>query len=350
MEARLARYGADGRRLGPALRLDLRPGRNLVPWPAPPAGLAFFRLETERARYVFAALSDAGPAPRLAALGKVAAANLHAFILSKPGFQSFSYRPRKEADTALVRLAAAGDTGIPYLGIIRARLIGIDSANHSLKYAYNQPGCDGATPTSAESQSSLPFWTQNGKWFFPAGNCLGIALTRDGGGSGDFGLWKSGGLEALPAGLLPVACDPEKDSLVTSVPNLFFLGEGGGWDIDLRSDSLTIRIRRRACLGNQLIADPAALDGQNGHPLLAENTCTEVALKNARNETGTYAYATAPDSLRVAFAYGDKTCTSVGAPLTLDTTAPKSCPESQPPALLADTTWQACVRATGFAQ
>lgn len=344
MEARLTRYATDGRRLGPALSLSLHAGDNRIPPAASATGLAFFRLETEHARYVFAAAP--GPSPRLAALGKVATANLHAFTISKAGFQTFVYRPRKDADTALIRLAADGDTGLPYAGLIRARLLGIDSANHTLHYAYAQPGCNGSSPVSTEAQSTLPFWIQGGKWYFPAGNCYGVALTKD--GDGIYGQWKSQGLEPLPAGLFPVTCDPIKDSLVTSVPNLFFLNEGGGWDIDLRSDSLTIRIRRRACLGNQLIGDPTALDGQNGHLALVANTCQDVVLKNARNESATYAYATTTDSLRVDFTYADKTCQSSGVPLILDTTAPKVCPENTAGTLLADTTWQACVRATGF--
>lgn len=350
MEARLTRYAMDGRRLGPALNLSLHAGGNRIPHTAPTAGLACFRLETKHARYVFTAAAGpaAGPSPRLAALGKVATANLHAFTISKAGFQAFVYRPRKDADTALVRLSAEGDTGIPYAGLIRARLLGIDSANHTLHYAYAQPGCNGSAPVSTEAQSTLPFWMQGGKWYFPAGNCYGVALTRD--GDGIYGQWKSQGLEPLPAGLFPVTCDPDKDSLVTSVPNLFFLNEGGGWDIDLHSDSLTIRIRRRACLGNQLIGDPKALDGQNGHLALVANTCQEVVVKNARNEAATYSYSTASDSLRVGFAYADKTCQSTGVPLILDTTAPKTCPETAAGTLLADTTWQACVRATGFSQ
>lgn len=348
MDARLTRYAADGRRLGPALSLSLHAGRNPVAWPTPSAGLSFFRLETEHARYAFAALAGGRKSARITVLGKIATANLHAFTIAKTGFQTAVFRPRKDVDTALIRLAADGDTGLPYAGLIRARLLGIDSANHLLRYAYAQPGCSGSSPVSSEAQSSLPFWVQGGKWYFPAGNCYGVALTKD--GDGLFGTWKSQSLEPLPAGLFPTACDPAKDSLVTSVPNLFFLNEGGGWDIDLGSDSLTIRIRRRACLGNQLIGDPTVLNGQNGNLTLVKNTCKEVALKNSRDETATYAYPASTDSLRVSFTYGDKTCGSAGVPLILDTTAPKACPETQAGVLLADTTWQACVRSSGFGQ
>ena len=45
-----------------------------------------------------------------------------------------------------------------------------------------------------------------------------------------------------------------------------------------------------------------------------------------------------------------KTCATAGVPLTFETTAPKTCPETAAPALIADTTWQACVRASGFAR
>lgn len=345
---RLLRFAMNGRRIGPALSLSLRAGSNPVSWREPFAGLAFFRLETEHARYAFPALGDAGHPARISVLGKIATANLHAFTIVKPGYQAALFRPRKDLDTAVIRMAVDGDTGLPYAGLIRARLLDIDSANHLLHYAYAEPGCNGSAPVSQEAQSSLPIWIQGGKWYIPAGNCFGVALAKD--GSGLYGQWKSQGLVPLPSGLFPVTCEPDKDSLVTSVPNLFFLNEGGGWDIDLKSDSLTIRIRRRACLGNQLIGDPTALDGQNGHLALIKNTCQEVVLKNARNETAAYSYPASADSLQVSFAFGDKTCVSAGVPLILDTTAPKACPEAQSGVVLADTTWQACVRTSGFGQ
>lgn len=348
MRARLSMYAVSGRRLGPGLALGLRPGRTLLPWPKGISGLAFFRLDTESGSARFGAVNEPGPSPRLAALAKAAAANLHAFAISKSGYQGFVYRPRKENDTASIRLAADGDTGIPYVGIIRARLAGIDSAGHSLQYAYTQETCDGATPVSREQTATLPFWIREGRWYFPAGNCYGVALGKS--GDGIFGLWKSLGLVPLPPGLFPVACDPSKDSLVTSVPNLFFLDEGGGWDIDLGSDSLTIRIRRRACPGNQLIVDPAALDGQDGRPELLSNTCTEVKLRNSRDETATYSYPVASDSLKAVYTYGGATCATAAVPLVLDAGVPKSCPEAQAAALMADTAWQACVKASGFVQ
>jgi len=71
-------------------------------------------------------------------------------------------------------------------------------------------------------------------------------------------------------------------------------------------------------------------------------------LGNAGSESATYAYATTADSLSVGFTYAGKTCQSTGVPLILDTTAPKGCPENTAGTLLADTTWQACARATGF--
>jgi len=347
-QVRLQRFATNGRRIGPALFLSLHAGPNPVPWRGPSAGLAFFRLETEHERYAFPVLSDPGNPARISVLGKIATANLHAFTITKSGYQAALFRPRKDLDTAIIRMAAEGDTGLPYAGLIRARLLDIDSANHLLHYAYAEPGCNGSAPVSQEAQSSLPIWIKGGKWYIPAGNCYGVALAKD--GDGLYGQWKSQGLVPLPSGLFPMTCDPSKDSLVTSVPNLFFLNEGGGWDIDLKSDSLTIRIRRRACLGNQLIGDPTTLDGQNGHLMLVKNTCQEVVLKNSRNEAATYSYPASADSLQVSFAYGDKTCVSAGVPLILDTTAPKVCPETQSGVVLADTTWQACVRTSGFGQ
>ena len=346
--ARLARFDASGRRLEAPREIGLRAGANRIPWPRGGAGLVFTRLEYAGVRYAFPGIADAPAGARLAALGKAAAANLHAFTLSKSGYQPSTFRPRKDVDTAVVRLALLADTGIRYTGIIRAKLDSIDTAGHLVKYTYAQYACDGARSVASPQQASLPFWMRDGKWYFPAGNCFGIALAKA--GEGVYGRWRSTGLEPMPAGLFPASCDPAKDSVNTSVLNLFFLDEGGGWEIDLRPDSLVIRVMRKLCPGDQLAPDPAAFDGKDGHPLLTANGCREVAFRNSRDESGTYAFPESSDSLKAIFTYGDKTCATAGVPLTFETTAPKTCPETAAPALIADTTWQACVRASGFAR
>jgi len=282
-----------------------------------------------------------------AALGKVATANLHAVTIEKSGYRTVTYRPRTDHDTGVViRLTADADSGIQYAGVIRAQVDAIDTANHVVNYTYNETRCSGSTQNTVELLSSLPFWVRDGKWYFPAGNCQGVALAKE--SQGFFGTWKTIGVREYPAGLLPVKCDPVKDSLVTSVVNLFFLNEGGGWDIDLRADSMTIRIRRELCPGNQVVFDPAFYDGKEGRPLLAKNTCREVEFRNPSDEPGTYSFAREADSLRGAFTFKDKICPTPGVSLNIDSNGPKQCPEAAPVPLFQDTTFQRCVFNTGF--
>lgn len=345
---RVSRFDASGRRLEAPREAELRVGANRIEWPRGKAGLVFTRLEYAGIRYDFTGVADGTSGARIAALGKAATANLHAFTVMKAGYQAFTFRPSKDVDTAVVRLALLADTGIRYTGIIRAKLDSIDTAGHLLKYTYPQYACDGDQSVVSQQKASLPFWMRDGKWYFPAGNCFGVALTKSGGGFQ--GTWKSTGLERLPEGLFPAACDPVQDSVNTSVVNLFFLNEGGGWEIDLGSDSLVIRVMRRLCPGNQLVFNPAAFDGKDGHPLITANGCREVAFRNSKDEIGSYTFPESSDSLKALFTYGDKVCATAGVPLTFETTAPKACPETAASALIADTIWQACVRGTNFAQ
>jgi hypothetical protein len=358
--ARVARFDARGRALGAELFVRLKPGSNGVEFGDAPQGLIFFRVAIPGHTYTGKALALSGsspsrsgdggtgsPAPRVAALGKVAAANLHAVIISKSGYRSVTYRPKTDHDTGVViRLAAETDQGIAYAGIIRAKLISLDTAKHTVYYTYTETGCKGDTGVTAERNSTLPFYTMNNKWYFPAGNCKGVALGKE--GDGPYGAWKTLGLQDYPPGLVPVACDPAKDSVVTSVVNLFFLNEGGGWDIDLSQDSLILKIRRELCPGNQAVLDPAYYDGKNGRPLLTRNTCREVEFRNPSDEPGTYSFVTQSDSLRGVFTYKDKSCPTPAVSLTISTNTPKKCPETQPTALASDTTFQKCVAGSGF--
>jgi hypothetical protein len=295
----------------------------------------------------FASASTSATATRITALAKAATANLHALVITKSGYRPYTYRPRTDRDTGVVvRLAAEGDSGIQYAGIIRAKVVAIDTAAHAINYSYSETKCSGSSQTTVEQKSSLPFWIRDGKWYFPAGNCQGVALGKP--TAGFFGSWKTLGVETYPAGLLPVTCDPGKDSVVTGVLNLFFINEGGGWDIDLREDSMTIKIRRELCPGNQAVYNVAYYDGLEGRPLLTKNTCREVEFRNPSNEPGTYSFVTQSDSLRGVFTYKDKTCPTPGVSLSIDTHSPKTCPETQPTSLAADTTFQRCVINTGF--
>lgn len=370
--ARVARFDAQGRALGPDLVLRLRPGANTLAWPETRAGLHFFRITLPGTAFTGKLLALSGEstlgsvngsangsstasnpgstgarASGWAALGKVATANLHAVTIAKTGFRTATYRPRTEHDTGVViRLAAESDSGIPYAGVIRAKVDAIDTANHVVNYTYNETRCSGSTQSTVVLHSSLPFWVRDGKWYFPAGNCQGVALAKE--TEGIFGAWKTVGVLAYPTGLLPVQCDPVKDSLVTSVVNLFFINEGGGWDIDLRPDSLTIRIRRELCPGNQAVFDPTYYDGKEGRPLLAKNTCRQVEFRNPSDEAGTYAFSRESDSLRGAFTYKDKSCPTPSVSLTLDSNGPKNCPEPVQVPLAQDTAFQHCVFNTGF--
>ena len=370
--ARVARFDARGRSLGPEAILRLRPGANALAWPETRAGLNFFRVSvpgrsltgkvmalaggtdgasTAAAPGLFEA-QGARKAPGsgwagLAALGKVATANLHAVTIAKPGYRTVTYRPKTDHDTGVViRLQAESDSGIQYAGVIRAKVDAIDTANHVVNYTYHETRCTGSEQNTVELHSSLPFWIRDGKWYFPAGNCQGVALAKE--SEGFFGAWKTVGVMEYPAGLLPVKCDPVKDSLVTGIVNLFFINEGGGWDIDLRADSMTIRIRRELCPGNQAVFDPAFYDGKEGRPLLAKNTCREVEFRNPSDEPGTYAFARESDSLRGVFAFKDKSCPIPGVSLNIDSNGPKKCPEPVQVPLSQDTTFQRCVFNTGF--
>lgn len=368
--ARVERFDARGRASGPVIALDLRPGSNTLDFPeahaglsngkGAPQGLFFFRVTipgqsftgkalamSDRAEGAAASAANAAPAPRLAALGKVATSNLHAVVLGKTGFSGVTYRPRTDHDTGvIIRLALSGDSGIQYAGIIRGKVDSLDTAKHTINYTYQETRCSGSAMSTVEQHSSLPFYTKANQWYFPAGNCQGVALGKD--GDGIYGQWKTLGVRDLPAGLFPNACDPVKDSVVTGVLNLFFINEGGGWDIDLRADSLTIKIRRELCPGNQAVSDPGYYDGKDGRPLLAKNTCREVEFRNPSDEPGIYSFVTADDSLRGVFTYKDKTCPTPGVPLSLDAGAPKACPEAKATSLAADTTFQRCVHNTGF--
>ena len=365
--ARVARFDARGRALGPDMVVRLRPGMNALAWPETRAGLNFFRVSLPGMAFTGKLLalsggkvdgSSQGPwsgpktsgaagAMGWAALGKVATANLHAVTIAKTGFRTVTYRPKTEHDTGVViRLSAESDSGIPYAGVIRAKVDAIDTVNHVINYTYNETRCSGSAQNTVELHSSLPFWVRDGKWYFPAGNCQGVALAKE--SEGIFGAWKTVGVLGYPAGLLPVQCDPVKDSLVTSVVNLFFINEGGGWDIDLRPDSLTIRIRRELCPGNQAVFDPTYYDGHEGRPLLAKNTCRQVEFRNPSDEPGTYSFSRESDSLRGAFTYKDKTCPTPGVSLTIDSNGPKNCPEPIQVPLAQDTAFQHCVFNTGF--
>ncbi|MDB5104257.1 MAG: hypothetical protein JWP91_1946 [Fibrobacteres bacterium] len=359
--ARIARFDSRGRSMGPVLEMDLRPGANGLDLPGRREGLFFFQVTVPGHSFSGKALSLAGSSasgagaggagtdatPRVAALGKVATANLHALILSKNGYRSILYRPKTDRDTGVVvRMAATSDTGVQYAGIIRAKVVSIDSANHALNYAYTETRCSGSSQVSLEQNASLPFWIKDGKWYFPAGNCQGVVLGKT--GTGIYGAWKTLGVEGYPPGLFPIGCDPIKDSVITGVLNLFFLSQSGGWDIDLRQDSMTIAIHRELCPGNQAIYDIAYYDGLEGRPLLVKNTCREVEFRNAADEPGIYSFANGADSLGGKFTYKDKTCPMPGIPTSVETTAPKTCPETQSAPLAADTTFQRCVRNTGF--
>ena len=359
--ARLGRFDQGGRMLGAWRALKLSAGGNRVDGlEAAGAGISFFVLETAGTRMAVPAVALPGigfggaawePAggAKLAALGKSATANLHAMVISKTGFQTVTYRPRGETETGVqIRLSVTSDTAIRYTGIIRAKLTGYDTASHTLGYAYNENKCTGSTASASEQAASLPFWIRDGKWFFPAGNCQAVVLTKP--GVGIYGQWKTLGIETMPAGLFPIACDPAKDSLVTAVVNLFFLSEGGGWDIDLRPDSMTIKLNRMVCPGNQLVQNPAAFDGQAGRPLITGNTCRQADFRNAKDEAARYAFPVAADSMRAVYTYASTTCTSPGVSLTLETTAPKTCPETPPTSLMSDTAWQNCVKGSGFVQ
>jgi hypothetical protein len=357
--ARVARFDARGRAFGPEMVVRLRPGANALAWPEARAGLNFFRVALPGTAFTGKVLAlTGGPAIGLAepagarasgwaALGKVAAANLHAVTIAKSGFRTVTYRPRTDHDTGVViRLSAESDSGIPYAGVIRAKVDAIDTANHVVNYTYNETRCAGSAQNTVELHSSLPFWIRDGNWFFPAGNCQGVALAKE--SEGFFGSWKTVGVREYPAGLLPVTCDPIKDSLVMGVVNLFFINEGGGWDIDLRADSLTIRIRRELCPGNQAVFDPLYYDGKEGRPLLAGNTCREVEFRNPSDEPGTYSFSRESDSLRGVFAFKDKSCPTPGVSLNIDSNGPKKCPEPVQVPLAQDTAFQHCVFNTGF--
>lgn len=360
--ARLARFDQGGRRMGDWRKLNLEAGANRVEGLEPVgAGISFFVLETADMRVAVPAVALPGigfgnhgaawePArgSRPTALGKAATANLHAIVISKSGFQTVTYRPQGESETVQIRMSVTGDSAIRYTGIIRAKVTGFDTASHTLGYAYNENKCTGPTPSSSEQTASLPLWIKDGKWYFPAGNCQAVVLAKP--GVGIYGQWKTVGVENMPAGLFPIACDPVKDSLVTAVVNLFFLSEGGGWDIDLLPDSITVRINRMVCPGNQLVQNPSAFDGQAGRPLLTGNSCRQVDFRNAKDEAARYAFTLASDSLRAVYTYGAKTCTSNGVSLSLETTAPKTCPETAPTSVMADTVWQGCVKGSGFVQ
>ncbi|MDQ3003203.1 MAG: hypothetical protein M3Y08_18320, partial [Fibrobacterota bacterium] len=285
--------------------------------------------------------------PRMAALGKVATANLYPVVISKSGYQSFTYRPRTERDTGIViRLPADGDSGFRYAGIIRAKVSAIDTGKRSLTYTYIDKGCNGPTLMSVEKISTLPFYIKDGKWYFAAGNCKGVVLAKE--SPGFYGLWKTEGVRNLPPGLFPVTCDPSKDSVATGILNLFFIPEGGGWDIDLREDSMTITLNRVLCPGNQAIYKIEYYDGLEGRPRLAKNTCREVEFRNAAAEPGIYSFQTQTDSLRGVFTYKDKTCPTPAVSLLYDSNGLKLCPETQPTAMTADSTFQKCTRESGF--
>jgi hypothetical protein len=381
--ARVERFDAAGRALGRPIAVVLQPGSNALDLPegregisamrgaaeagsargGAPQGLLFFRVTVSGQSFAGKALTwsdrvDGASAPAtggsqaprvaaLAALGKVAASNLHAVILGKAGFYSVTYRPKTDHDTGVViRLAVEGDSGIQYAGVIRGKVDSLDTAKHIINYTYKETRCNGSVMSTVEQHATLPFYTRENRWYFPAGNCQGVALGKD--GDGIYGQWKTLGVRDLPAGLFPTACDPVKDSVVTGVLNLFFINEGGGWDIDLRADSLTIKIRRELCPGNQAVFDVNYYDGKEGRPLLAKNTCREVEFRNPSNEPGIYSFVTGSDSLRGVFTYKDKTCPTPGVSLAIDTNAPKACPEVKAMSLASDTTFQRCVHNTGF--
>jgi hypothetical protein len=358
--ARFAGFDARGKSLGPERVVDLKAGNNRIEMPFSAGGkegLIFFRLTAPGVAFTGKALSLAsgageasrGPAesPRMGALGKVAAANLYPVIISKSGYQSITYRPRTERDTGIVvRMPAIGDSGFRYAGIIRAKVTAIDTAKRSLTYTYMDKGCNGSTLMSVEKSSTLPLYIKDGNWYFAAGNCKGVVLTKE--GPGFYGLWKTVGVRNLPPGLFPVTCEPSRDSVVTGILNLFFIPEGGGWDIDLREDSMTITLNRVLCPGNQAIYKIEYYDGLEGRPLLARNTCREVEFRNAAAEPGIYSFVTQADSLRGVFTYKDKTCPTPAVSLLYDSNGPKLCPETQPTAMTADTTFQRCTRESGF--
>jgi hypothetical protein len=360
--AGIAFFDSRGRRVGAAFGKELSAGNTAVALPARQEGLLFFRVGFQGAELAGKAVILSGPrvgpsgvtyagpqaeAAKVAALGKMAAANLNPLVISKQGYQDYSYRPRSDFDTGVViRMTAAEDPGLGYVRLLKAAVTEIDSVNHVLRYSYAENGCSGDHPVTGTRNSSLPFWIAGGKWYFPAGNCQGVALQKT--GNGVYGTWKTLGVENLPAGMLAKACDPGKDSLNTATVNLFFLGEGGGWDIDLRQDSMIIGLNRVACPGSQVVNDIPYFDGTAGRPLLIRNTCKEVKLKNVSGDTGAYAFRVENDSLRGSFTYQAHACQTPAVAALADLNAPKTCPETQAASIALDSAFQGCVRNTGF--
>jgi hypothetical protein len=361
-KARFAFSDSRGRALGGTFEKALSAGNNAVALPATREGLLFFRIDAGGREIAGKAIMLAGTregttgvtiaekersAARVAALGKTAAANLHPLVISKQGYQSYTYRPRADIDTgAVIRLTASDDDGLPYARLLKASVNEIDSANHVLRYTYTENSCSGDHPVTGTRSSTLPFWISGGKWYFPAGNCQGVALEKT--GTGIYGTWKTAGVENLPVGMLSKSCDPDKDSLNTATVNLFFLGEGGGWDIDLRADSMVISLNRVACPGSQVVNDIPYFDGSTGRPLLLRNACKDVRLKNADGDTGTFAFKSENGSLQGSFAYKSQSCQTPSVAALADLNAPKSCPETQAASIALDSTFQACVRNSGF--
>jgi len=198
--ARIARFDAGGRSLGPDLVLDLKAGVNALDFPKGRAGLFFFRVTTAGRAFSGKGLAfadggtrtermNAAGASRIMALGKVATANLHAVVVSKTGYRSVVYRPKTDRDTGVViRLPADGDSGIQYAGVIRAKVMALDTAKHTLDYAYLETRCTGDSQVTLEQHSSFPFYVRDNTWYFPAGKCQGVALGKD--GEGWFGSWR----------------------------------------------------------------------------------------------------------------------------------------------------------------
>jgi hypothetical protein len=360
--ARIAFFDSRGRAIRAAFERKLPAGNNAIELPESKEGLVFFRVSAPGLKAAGKAIllsgsrgrsggetraERPGSAPGVAALGKAAAANLHPLIVSKTGYRTYTYRPKAEVDTGVViRMAEVEDSGLGYTRLLKAAVTEIDSANRILRYSYAENSCSGDKPVTGTHASSLPFRISEEKWYFPAGNCQGVALGKS--GSGIYGTWKTLGVEDLPTGLLPNACDPAKDSLNTSTVNLFFLNEGGGWDIDLRQDSIVIGLNRVACPGSQIVNDISHFDGKDGRPLLVSNSCREVKLRNAAGDTGTYAFRVGNDSLRGTFTYKSDSCPTPAVAALADLNAPKTCPETQAASIALDSAFQACVKSTGF--
>lgn len=311
--ARLEWLATDGRRAFSASEVKLAAGVNALPLPAglPHAGMVILRLSTADQILTWKAVlapgasspsgSPASASPRIASLAKAAAATLE---VTKTGYRTRNYEPAAETETdVIIYLSQASDVGITFGSTLDYKVLAIDHSKKTIITQTVNAYCDSGTSTKVlhdTTEDTASYVVRDGKlWTWASGSCTGTMFT--GTATDIIGQWTMVDPNALLPDDLRAGCTP--DSGAGDSPFETFTAS-----YNITASQITGTLTAETCPGDYfgyIFADAFA---QDSTVVLTKNTCQEIAFKNGKGETATFAFSKNGDSLHTAYSYKTTPC------------------------------------------